>query len=222
MAVKTDWIGVGVGLGLGLFCACALVIWPPYIIAWVGLWLGAVIASVSFVHRYGGAYFKLGAAAIATLLVLVLFFFVPHPIQSPSQKSGELGGLTNSQLKERTIAISTRMRTLERNYEIKLVEEFTIPLPRNATPEQIESYNAKKRIDIGHDTEDYKLELRNTILSEARELREELLSRLPPTGTGSKDLRSGPTIFLDHGDIAGASAVADAADYLEKLARALP
>ncbi len=142
-----------------------------------------------------------------------------------SPQTNEFAGHTNNQLRQRVITFAREMRVFESDYKAKRPQMEPL---WGSTQQEIRE-NWSRHIAQSHAlSEAEKVHFRNNFLGEARSLRDELSKRL-----GISTVAESPTSYanmeenmvahtLKFGMLAGPSPVSDIADYLEKLARALP
>lgn len=162
----------------------------------------------------------------ASLLVGVAFWWWGLSPRHTSPLVGPLAGLTNSQLRERSIVTANEMRAFEgvRKAKIsKLLVGYERPADlkdRAASWAAMNGEHAAMRTNM-------ETEFRISLRPEALVLRDELLKRLgayppaPSDGLALGDLISGRGV-LDTGMLAGVSPISAAADLLEAMARDLP
>jgi hypothetical protein len=145
----------------------------------------------------------------------------PSPISLPP-----FGGLTNSQLKERTISTANQMRTFEGRYKGK-IDKLLVGYQRPSDMKDRAASWAARNGEQAAMHANMETEFRNSFRPEAMVLRDELLRRLgayppaPADGLAAAAMFSGKGV-LDTGMLAGSSPISAAADLLEMMARGLP
>jgi hypothetical protein len=132
--------------------------------------------------------------------------------------SNQAKQLSNKDLAQRVIDLTLKMRTLESEYLAKdqqISEEFSnrmVSAKSNGERETLvtQEQSAKDQLRSQRDLID-----RTRMEGEARFLRDEMLSQLPPQP------KTAESVFFDMGGLAGPSPLNDHANYLELLARRL-
>lgn len=124
---------------------------------------------------------------------------------------------SNDDLRARTRTVVARMLALEAKYQVSRDSIAFSPRPTSATEEdRHRRWDAMTAAYIKASFE-RDLEFRSTIHADAVWVREELVKRV-----GENTGEAGPTSFVfDHGALAGAAPLSEAATYLEILARKL-
>jgi hypothetical protein len=193
-------IGVAIGIVMLMW---PVIIWMADHIRWLGkMWL---IAGVTI----GGIVFLVCAVALLPLLASVKEKAAPGP----------LAGLSNSQLRAKTVAIAKEMREFESDFRLKvMLVDVGRPQPIEQKAMQAE-LNERERLRSQIRQQEV-TEYRNRFHVEGTQVLDELVVRVPTKPTDDElKYKIGA---LRHGNLAGPAPIADAADYLERLANKLP
>lgn len=212
------WVSTFVLGAAVIFFVCDLSV---YIASRKGVRLGLVLVSIGTILIIVGA-----------IVGFVGAFKIDHPSKTVTEeRPGPLAGLTNSQLRERTIAFAQSLRDLQGRYDSESNQmQFQSWVRRRSTSDENEKLAMSREEEAQSMLLRDKLEMdfRNKYRSDGLVLREELRKRLktlpmPTAGTNTDVVRRQfYSQIFDKPFLSGPSPLSGAADLLEYWAKLLP
>jgi hypothetical protein len=130
----------------------------------------------------------------------------------------DLPTISDSELRQISIAFCAELRTFETRVKASRRPLPALPIPKDATHEQVVEVTRQQHAMDVERGETERLVFVRSYLQDMRALRTELVARLQRSGMVPPQA-DGATF---EGFLAGATPISAAADYLEKLARMLP
>jgi hypothetical protein len=164
-----DWhflVGFGAAIVFGLLAYAVKRMPTP--ISYAGIAIGVLLIIWGILSPYVAVPTGPALLIIAGLAALVGGAVWSWNHQHTTEHTGQFAGLTNAQLKARTVALGEQMRRLEVDRHGSTLPMLLAIPPPGMTEDQMRACNADRNVRVIRAGEDYELHLQNDILPEAR------------------------------------------------------